>query len=374
MFKREIVGVLYVDFCKAFDLVNHNLLLEKMKMYKFHANSLAWFSSYLSDRKQCVKINKTMSDQLPITTGVPQGSILGPLSFLLFVNDLPLQDSLGGLNLFADDATDSAHGTDIKTIEKQLQTKANNVDEWCHANHMVLRVDKTKGMLMGTEQKLKTIPNPENCLNITVQGQKIEQVTRKRLLGVQIDSSLSWNDQVKKVRKTALFKISILRKIKKYLPLDIRKMFFNYYIRPHLTYCSSIWGQTTEKNLDTVNKLQKQTARLILDKDYHSHNPSNEMFKELQWKTFPDSVQYQQALLVYKSLNNLAPPYMNGMFKYVKEIGRSNLRSVSNNKLFVPRAHHKSIRYAGPRIWNKLTNDLRTSRHIKQFKQRYQTA
>jgi hypothetical protein len=369
MFQNKTVGVLYVDFCKAFDLVNHDILLQKLKMYKVDSNALAWFTSYLSDRKQCVKINKCMSDELPVETGVPQGSILGPLTFLLSVNDLPLQPTLEGLNLFADDATDSAHGPDVESVERQLETKGGNINKWCVANHMVLGVDKTKGMLLGTKQKLKTIPNSEKCLNIEVEGQKIEQVTCQKLLGVQIDSSLSWDEQIKKVRKTVGFKTSLLRKIRKYLPLDVRKMYFNYYIKPHLNYCSSIWGQTTKKNLNRINKLQKQAARLILDKGFFT--PSNEMFSELQWQTFPENVKYQQALLVHKSLNNLAPPYMKDMFQYVQDVGRTNLRSVSDNKLFIPRTHHKTIRYSGSKIWNHLKKEVRSAKSVRACKQLY---
>ena len=198
--------MLYIDFCKALDMVNHNLLLQKLKIYNVHEDTIAWFTSYLSDRKQCIKIYKSMSDQQPVNIGIAQGSILGPLIFLLSVNDLPLQDSLEGLNLFADDATDSAHGPTVENVEKTLQSKAKNVEKWCQANRMVVNVDKTKGMLMGSKQKLRLLPNSDNCLNIEVQGQKIEQVTSQRLLGVEIDSCLSWNDQIQKVRKTTCFK------------------------------------------------------------------------------------------------------------------------------------------------------------------------
>ena len=125
------------------------------------------------------------------------------------------------------------------------------------------------------------------------------------------------------------FKISLLRKIRHYLPLDTRKLFFNYYIKPHLSYCSSIWGQTSKENLNRIIKLQKQAARLILNKDYTT--PSAELLNELDWQLFPDSVQYQQALLVYKSLNNLAPHYMKDMFQHVHNIGRTNLRSASDH-------------------------------------------
>jgi len=369
MFQNELVGVLYVDFCKAFDLINHNLLLKKLEMYQIHPDAMAWFTSYLNDRKQCVKVNKSMSDPLIVDTGVPQGSILGPLTFLLGVNDLPLQDSLENLNLFADDATDSACGPDVNTVEMKLKIKANNVNKWCKENHMVLGIDKTKGMLLGSKQKLSTIANSGHCLNIEIDGRKIEQVNSERLLGVQIDNSLKWDDQIKRVKKMAAFKLSMLRKIRKYLPLDVRKMFFNYYIKPHLTYCSSVWGHTTKQNLSKINKIKKQAARLILDKNYLT--PSIDMFNELQWQHYAEDVKYQQALVVFKSLNNQAPSYMKNMFQYVKDTGRVNLRSVTDNKLFVPRAHQKTIRSSGPRIWNNLKNEIRSAKSVKAFKQLY---
>ena len=249
-----------------------------------------------------------MSDAQPVET------------FLITINDLPLQAALKELSLFADDATASAHGPDVESVEEQLNIKSGSVNKWCKDNHMVLGIDKTKSMLMGSQQKLRHIPNAENCLNIQVDGQNIEQVTSQKLLGVQIDSALNWDEQVKKVKKTANYKIYILRKIRKYLPLNSRKLFFNYYIKPHLTYCSSLWGQTTQENLSKINKIQKRAARLILDKNYLT--PSSEMFSELEWQTFPDNVQYQQALLVYKSLNNQAPTYMREMFQSVRDTGR----------------------------------------------------
>ena len=185
-----------------------------MRVYRFHKDSLGWFASYLSDRKQCVKINKTMSDQQIIIQGVPQGSILGPLFFLLSVTDLPLQDSLG-LTLFAEDAAGSAHGIDLKSVQYELQIISDIVNSWCCANNMAIGIDKTKCMLMGSKQKPRTIVNSEKCLNLEVLGYKIEQVTSQKLLGIQIDNSLTSNEQIAKIKKTVLFKLSLLRKIKK---------------------------------------------------------------------------------------------------------------------------------------------------------------
>ena len=226
-------------------------------------------------------------------------------------------------------------------------------------------------MLMGTKQKLRLLPKSDNYINIEVQGQKIEQVTSQRLLRVEIDSCVSWNDQIQKVGKTVRFKISLLRKIRHYLPLDTRKLFFNYYIKPHLSYCSSIWGQTSKENHNRIIELQKQAARLILNRDYT--NPSAELFNELDWQLFPDSVQYQQALLVYKYVNNLTPHYMKDMFQHVHDIGRTNLRSASDHKLFIPRSHQKSICFPGPKSCNNLTNETRAAKSLRQFKLLYHT-
>lgn len=273
--------------------------------------------------------------------------------------------TLGKSSLFADDVTDSVHSSEIGIIEKELQGRISDVEEWCVANLMVLSVEKTKVMLMGGKHKLNSIPNSTNCLNIKAQDRKIEQVQNERLLGVQIDNHLSWDEQVKKVKRTCLFKLSLLRKIRNYLPLNVRKMFFNYYIKPHLDYCNTVWGKTSKGNLDTLNRIQKQAARLILDKDYTT--PSEHLFRELSLLNFADSVKYQEAVLVYKSLNGQAPPYMREMFQYVEN---NNLRSCSNKQLFIPRVHQKSIRFSGPKTWNNLNLNIREAKSISQFKKR----
>ena len=174
---------------------------------------------------------------------------------------------------------------------------------------MAVGIDKTKCMLKESKQKLRTVVNSEKCLNWEVREYKIEQVTSQKLLGIQIDNFLTWNEQITKVKKTVLFKLCVLRKIKKKsLPQTTRLTFFNYYIKPHLNDCSSIWGQTSQDNLTTINRLLKQVVRLVLDKDYNT--PSADQFSKLRWVTFLETVHYHQALLVYKSINNLAPPYI----------------------------------------------------------------
>lgn len=364
---KKIVGLLFVDFSKAFDLVDHKIILQKLSEYNFHKSSLDWFTSYLTDRKQIVKANDTTSEEGALTTGVPQGSILGPIIFLMSINDMPLYGSLSDITIFADDATESVFANTVMEVETKLQEKANDIETWSSDNKMVVNVDKTKTMLISNNQKLRTLTNRN--LIVKVGEKTVEQVSHEKLLGIQIDEALTWDDQVKQVRKQVLYKLYILRKIKDYLPINIRKLFFSYYVKPHLDYCNTVWGNTTKKNIEAINKLLKQAARLILCKDYST--PSDEMFKELGWSTFQENKTQREALLVYKALNNMAPPYLTQMFQYVHEVGRPGLRSTTDQKLYFPRAHPKSLRFSGPRIWNNISDYTRNAKSVNAFKASY---
>ena len=216
--------------------------------------------------------------------------------------------------------------------------------------------------------RIQKLSNTSEKLDISIAGKQISQATSEKLLGVQIDNNLTWREQIKKVKRTVCFKISILRRIRKSLPTDIRKVFYNLYIKPHLEYCCSVWGQCSQHDKNTLIKLQKQAARLILDAP--KLTPSHEMFTKLQWLKFDELVHQKQATMVYKSLHNLAPLYLTQMFQLSK---RTGLRSVSNNKLFLPRCHKNSLRYIGPVIWNSLPPAVRCAKTLNKFKHDYQT-
>ena len=182
MDKGKIIGVVLVDFKKAFDLVDHRILLNKLDIYGIKDETLMWFSTYLSNRRQQVSVNNTMSDFKQISYGVPQGSILGPLLFLLFINDLPLYTDNVSTDLYADDTTLYDIQDSVEQIGENLQRAINNLHTWCQNNGMILNSSKTKVMLVTSNQKRQRLHNDNLILNYN--NETLSMITNDKILGV----------------------------------------------------------------------------------------------------------------------------------------------------------------------------------------------
>ena len=258
----NLTGAVLLDFSKAFDLVNHSILLHKLKVYRFSEQTLSLLNSYLLGRTQKVRIGKFTSEKCNILAGVPQGSVLGPLLFILFINGLPLHIKHSNIDIFADDATLHNSSKDIHNINNDLQMDVNNVLQWCKQNNMVLNENKTKGVLIGTSQRLSRC---QSDLEIVINNHKIECSEYEKLLGIQIDKCLSFVKHSDYVCKKLTSKISLLCKINQYLPLETRKLYYNAYILPVVDYCLTVWGSASKYQLDRILKLQKRATRIILD-------------------------------------------------------------------------------------------------------------
>ena len=362
----NLTGTVLLDFSKAFDLVSHSILLHKLKVYKFSEQTLTLLKSYLLDRKQEVRIGKSTSEKRNILAGVPQGSVLGPLLFILFINDLPLHIEHSNIDIFADDATLHNSSKDVGNINNDLQVDVNNVLQWCKQNNMVLNENKTKGLLIGTSQRLSRC---QSNLEIIVNNHKIECSEYEKLLGIQIDKSLSFVKHIDYVCKNLTSKISLLCKIKQYLPLETRKLYYNAYILPVMDYCLTVWGSTSKYQLDRILRLQKRAARIILDMP--PDTPSMPLFEKLGWLTVHERLEFNKAVLLYKSTHDLTPSYISDLFEFHSS-QNYNVRSASNNNMLIKRHNskifEKSLQYEGPRLWNSLPQPIRNSQSLPTFK------
>ena len=364
--RGDLIGALFLDFRKAFDLVDHSILIKKLSIYKFSSPAIQWFKSYLDNRQQTIKCDKGFTDFLNILSGVPQGSILGPTLFLLFINDLPLCFQHCSSDLYADDTTVHTKDSSVNNIEHNIMYDLKNAIEWCKPNKMQLHYGKTTCMLVGTRQRL----NMSNKLNIQVNDTCIQNVSKQKLLGIYIDESLTWSSHIDHLCSHISTKISLLRNLSKYVPIKVLKMFYQSYILPCIDYGSITWGSASSLHLERLNKLQKRAARIILRTDFDT--PSQEMFQELEWLAVPNRIDYNKAVLTYRALNNLTPAYITNLLKPMSQVHSLNLRSSENGSLYVPRSrtslYSGSFSCSAPRLWNALPQCVREAGSLDSFK------
>ena len=369
--KGELVGVIFVDFRKAFDLVDHSILLKKLEIYKFSQVTLNWFKSYLSDRKQIVSFKNVDSDQETVKCGVPQGSILGPLLFLLFINDLPLHLKVM-TDLYADDSTLYEISRSKKEIERKLQLAIKDLVKWCKQNGMIINTEKTKVMLVTTRQRRSRI---DDNLNLSLNDIQLLTVSNEKVLGVQVDNNLTWGEHIRKITKKMSTNIWLLSKVKNYLSTEYRVMYYKSYIQPHLDYSNIVWSSMSKTNLMQIERLQKRACRIILD--YNCDNVYQSM-NDLKIMTISERIFFRKAKFMFKVSKGITPEYINVMFTKRQDNRNANdslvLRSVTSDNFVLPKPNTElfkgSLAYSGPVIWNCIDNAVKSAPSTESFHNR----
>ena len=254
----ENCAIVSIDLRKAFDTLDHDILINKLYIYGIRGIALKLIKSYLSDRIQFVRYNNTDSYYNYIKCGVPQGSVLGPLLFILYINDLPnISDTFKSV-LFADDTTLIFSNTSILELKNNIQFNINKLYDWLNVNKLSLNISKTNVLLFNIRNKNININMDLNINNI-----KVKQVSEIKFLGVIIDCKLNWKLQLNYVSSKLSRTIAILHKVKNKLNMKSLILLYNALFLSHLNYCSNIWGNTFKSSLKNIFILQKRAIKCI---------------------------------------------------------------------------------------------------------------
>lgn len=339
----------FLDLSKAFDTLNHEILLEKLSYYgvKGVANNL--MKSYLTERKQFVEIDDVKSDMLSLSTGVPQGSILGPLLFLIYINDVAMASKTFKFIIYADDTTLTTTlelvaienpNMDICTV---LNNELTNISDWLKVNKLSLNVKKSKYMIFHKPQK-KVEP-----LILIMDNTTIERVYEFDFLGLSLNENLTWKTHIDKIANKISRCIGILNRLKYFLPLEIKLTIYSSLILSHLNFGILLWGYQCER----IIKLQKKAIRILSLSKYNAH--TEPIFKDLNLLKVTDILKLQELKFYYKFKHNLLPSYLLTLpFSSNNETHNHNTRQQNNIHLTLVKHEYakKCIRFNLPRLIN----------------------
>ena len=252
--KQQVSLLLLIDFSKAFDMVEHSILLKKLDYYGIRGTALKWFESYLCNREQFVTVNGVDSTKMGIKYGVPQGSILGPLLFVIYINDLPNICHLAKFILYADDANIIVSGQSMHEIEQQLAELIPALTKWVGSNGLKLNLKKTSYMIF-SKRKI------DNVGDIYISNTKIERKSECRFLGVIIDDKLCWAKHINAVKAKMSRYVGIMYRIKSLLPVKARLQIFHSFVQSHLNFCPLVWGFAAKNHIESLFSSQKKGLR-----------------------------------------------------------------------------------------------------------------
>ena len=302
---NKIAFNIYIDLSKAFDTINHSILLSKLHYYGIRNTALALIQSYFPNRKQYCDFIGTDSSMLPIHKGVPQGSILGPLLFILYINDFHNSSDKFNFLMYADDTTllstyDTFHDTtdtDITTIEKNINEELLKITTWLKRNKLLINSTKTKMTVFHTQQK--HIPYPD----IIIDDTEVDIVSDFKLLGITVNKHLKWTTHIENISIKVSKYIGVLNRLKHTLPPRILYILYNTLILPHFNYGLLLWGHDNTR----LHKLQKRALRTITNSKYNSH--TEPLCKLLGIIKLPDLYKLELYKLYYKIQREPVPYY-----------------------------------------------------------------
>ena len=363
---KDITLGVFIDLSKAFDTIPHETLLKKLEFYGIRGLPNNWFRSYLSNRKQYLEINGHKSSQQSITCGVPQGSILGPILFIIYINDLHKATTLNLLS-FADDTTVYCSGHNSNEIRNTVNNELNNIFKWLCANKLQLNINKSKFMVFSPPQRSSIDLTDININNkpLTRIGKNYNEKSMK-FLGIHLDENLNWNCHINHIHKKISQSLYIINRSKHSLNSSSLHSLYHALINSHINYCLPISGNSP--HIKRIEVLQKRAIRIINNKRYRAH--TEPLFKESNILKIRDAYTVQTSEFMYKFHNKLLPLSFKNF--NINKISTTDIVTRQAMNMRTDRARTSFTtnlpKHKFPDIWNKVDPEIRSSRSIQIFK------
>ena len=354
-----VVDCIYMDFSKAFDSVPHRRLIGKLESYGIKGKMLNWIRSFLNDRSQVVRVNNDESSVAPVLSGIPQGSVLGPILFIVYINDLLDSLNSDGL-LFADDAKIFTHITSKEDALK-LQADIDLLEDWSKQWLLKFNPDKCHVLTLGKFE------NTRHTERYRIYGNELEHVFEEKDLGVTIDSELTFDDHICLKVKKANMMVGLIRRSFSFLSCNLFKMLYTAFVRPHLEYGQAIWSPHLKKHITLIENVQIRATKLV---DGLSNLDYSERLKRLDLPTLAYRRARGDLIEVYKHFHTYDSATLPSTFNPKTRSSRKH-----SYQLYEPRPRDgtrgiqsNSFYYRTARTWNSLPKEVINAVNINRFK------
>ena len=355
---NHVGAALFMDFKKAFDSINHDILLRKLQFYGFHGKIYQWIKSYLSNRSQYIKLEEAESSLQNIEFGVPQGSILGPLLFLIFINDMPNCSEIIFFCLFADDSNLFINATDFDSLQSILNNELPKVSNWILVNQLSVNFKKTHYLVFHRG-------NQPRSISLKLCNHKVPRQNCSKMLGIFIDDKLTWKDHIQHVTKKVASAVGVLNKLKKSLNMEARKILYYSLIYPYLQYCNIVWGNSPPTILSPIYLKQKRAIRIINNAGYIDR--TNPLFKNTKIVKLHDIYKLEARKFVNQQLQ-----LQNPIIRFDRANAVHNHYTRRNQNLRPPQPkielEKRFIKYSGCLLYNELPDNIKTLTNKNTFK------